>query len=104
LSARNSQQQQQNGSSSTGSGGSGRTIQIYGTMNALQNNFQHHQPQIIQQQNGRNGSICNHSDVQIVQQDQSFIEDTQSAQTVIVRKNFIFLNFILINLPHYHRL
>ncbi|CAK5089278.1 unnamed protein product [Meloidogyne enterolobii] len=81
--ARNSQQQQ-NGSSSTGSGGSGRTIQIYGTMNALQNNFQHHQPQIIQpQQNVRNGSICNHSDVQIVQQDQSFIEDTQSAQTVI---------------------
>lgn len=62
-------------------------------MSALQNNF--HQPQIIQQQHqnqngGRNGSnsTINRSDLQIVQQDQSIIDDTQSARTMIVKNIF----------------
>uniref|UniRef100_A0A1I8BQD4 Nephrin n=1 Tax=Meloidogyne hapla TaxID=6305 RepID=A0A1I8BQD4_MELHA len=98
--ARNSQQ---NGSSSSGSG---RTIQVYGTMSALQNNF--HQPQIIQQQHqnqngGRNGSnsTINRSDLQIVQQDQSIIDDTQSARTMIEAPTYYSNGGTLIHQDHH---
>ena len=60
-------------------------------MAALHNNYNHQQPQqlIQQQQHGRHGSnsTINRSDLHIVQQDQSLIDDTQSARTMIV--NFL---------------